>query len=123
MRRLRALLIAMAMVSAGAVFFVVRRGAPLRRFVVEGESMMPAYADGDHVVVYAWAYRGRAPRSGEVVVLRDPDEERWLVKRVAAMTVDGRVIVVGDNAAASRDSRAFGPVDAGAIVGRVIYQY
>jgi type IV secretory pathway protease TraF len=45
-----------------------------------------------------------------------------MVKRVAG-TEGHRVVVRGDNEAASTDSRHFGPVDSGAIRGRVIYRY
>ncbi len=85
--------------------------------------MLPAYAPGDRVLVYTWAYGHREPAIGDVVVLRDPEmSARWLVKRVAAAPdIDGRVTVLGDHAGSSRDSRAFGAVDASAIVGRVVW--
>jgi hypothetical protein len=35
----------------------------------------------------------------------------------------GLVTVVGDNPDASTDSRVFGPVPRGAVVGRVVYRY
>jgi type IV secretory pathway protease TraF len=34
-----------------------------------------------------------------------------------------QVVVWGDNRASSTDSRVFGPVDRGALVGRAVYRY
>lgn len=94
---------------------------PLSRFRVADSSMEPTLHPGDYVIVNRWAYRRRAPRDGDLVVLRDPqDSERFLVKRVARVDPSGAVLVGGDNEALSRDSRAFGPVEREAIVGKVV---
>jgi nickel-type superoxide dismutase maturation protease len=102
---------------------------PLSRYVVEGPSMEPAFRSGDRVLVNRLAYRSRAPRDGEVVVLRDPERAgHILLKRVAVAPGDRgpsptRVYVLGDNAAESRDSRAFGTVEIGQIIGRAWMKY
>lgn len=94
------------------------RGWP-RRVVVSGESMSPAFAAGDRLLVVPVSHT----RAGQIVAVRDPrDLRRVLVKRVWAVGVDG-VDVRGDNEAASTDSRQFGPVPPGNIVGRVVYRY
>ena len=70
--------------------------------------MMPTLAPGDRLLVV----RLGRPRPGDLVALRDPDEPaRLLVKRIKARGPAG-VEVRGDNEAASRDSRVFGPVAA-----------
>ncbi|MST31670.1 nickel-type superoxide dismutase maturation protease [Acidimicrobiaceae bacterium USS-CC1] len=81
--------------------------------------MTPTLEPGDRLLVV----RARRPAPGDLVALPDPrDTGRLLVKRVAV--VDGqRVTVLGDNAAASTDSRHFGPVPAGSVLGRVRYRY
>jgi nickel-type superoxide dismutase maturation protease len=86
--------------------------------------MRPALSPGDRVVVVSGLGPLRpAIRVGDLVALVDPrDGARIVVKRVAAVE-GGRVDVRGDNEAASTDSRHFGPVDAGAIRGRVVYRY
>ena len=102
---------------------------PVSRYVVEGSSMEPAFRSGDRVLVNRLAYRSRPPRAGEVVVLRDPQRHgHVLLKRVAEGSQgEGRsrpgVYVLGDNAAESRDSRAFGPVAAEQILGRAWLKY
>jgi len=81
--------------------------------------MMPVLAPGDRLVVVKLG----APRRGDVVALRDPQEPgRLLVKRVASVTASG-VDVRGDNPSHSRDSRSFGPVSPSQLVGKAVYRY
>ena len=79
--------------------------------------MRPALTPGDRLLVVRLR-----PRAGDVVALRDPRTGRTIVKRVAS--VDGAsVVVLGDNAEASTDSRTFGPVELSAVLGRAVYRY
>lgn len=105
---------------------------------VRGLSMQPTLHDGDRVLVR------RVPPArlhvGDVVVARPgrlgSGGDRWLVKRVAALpgdlvpesvsgrvgrsTVpDGALILLGDNAVVSWDSRALGFFDVVLLLGRV----
>lgn len=77
--------------------------------------MRPALEPGDRLVVVALP-----PRVGDVVALEHGG--RVLVKRIAAIDGD-QVVVHGDNADASTDSRRFGPVPRSALLGRAIYRY
>ncbi len=96
---------------------------PFDRFVVEGESMAPSVSPGERVVVSRASYWFRPPRAGDIVVLRDPREpERLLIKRIDT-THGNSVEVAGDHADASTDSRAFGPVPANLILGKVWFRY
>lgn len=81
--------------------------------------MAPALAKGERLVVGPpWPLR-----PGAVVVVADPRERtRVLVKRLVAPG-GGRWAVLGDNGPASTDSRQFGPVPAGFILGRVWWRY
>lgn len=90
-----------------------------RRIEVTGASMTPALLPGDRLLLV----RARHFGVGDVVALPDPREPgRLLVKRVAS--IDGSSVgVVGDNAPASTDSRHFGPVPVGALLGRACYRY
>ena len=86
--------------------------------------MRPTLEPGDWLLVDPAAYERRSPQVGDLVVAPDPRAgERWLVKRVGGLTPDGRLELVGDDPAASTDSRTFGPVDRAAIVGRVWARY
>lgn len=97
--------------------------------------MAPTYRDGDRVLVH----RGRVElRPGLVAVVNDPSDvgaSSRVVKRVAAvagqapppqlravceMVPPGRIVLLGDNAEASTDSRQYGCVEIAKIVGVVI---
>jgi signal peptidase I len=109
----------------------------LRRYVVQGSSMLQAYKPGDRLLVEAFSYRTRPPRVGDVVVVTQPATMGRLdLKRIAAgpgaeVTVGGAPdflgadewFVVGDNLDESTDSRQLGPVKTRDIVGRVWRKY
>jgi nickel-type superoxide dismutase maturation protease len=81
------------------------------RFVVEGESMLPAYRAGDYLLVDVRVFLSRNPRVGEAVVAKDPrDPSRRLLKRVTRVEPGPLVWLEGDNPEGSTDSRHFGPV-------------
>lgn len=67
--------------------------------------MRPALCPGDLLVLHA-PPRG-LPSLGQLVEVRDPRDGRVLVKRVSSVRREG-FRVLGDNRAASRDSRDFG---------------
>lgn len=91
-----------------------------QRLVVHGASMAPTLAPGDRLLVRRWP---RALAPGVLVVVADPRAPgRLVVKRVAAVDADA-VTVLGDNPAASTDSRAYGALPRSAVRGRVVYRY
>jgi nickel-type superoxide dismutase maturation protease len=82
--------------------------------------MEPSLREGDWIVV---ARLGQRPRIGEVVLVRDPREpERLMLKRVATVA-DGTCTVLGDRPEESTDSRTFGPIPLGNVIGRAIFRY
>ena len=91
----------------------------LRRMTVTGDSMRPAFEPGDRLLVVGpWPVR-----AGQVVAFPDPrDPGRLLVRRVGHVGRAG-LEVLGDNPAASTDSRHFGPVRRRDLIGRVVYRY
>lgn len=81
--------------------------------------MEPTLTGGDRLVVV----RRITPRVGDIVAVRDPRcRPRLLVKRVVSVR-GTEVVVGGDNPRSSTDSRAFGPVERRAVVGRAVYRY
>jgi signal peptidase I len=113
---------------------------------VSGESMRPTHRPGDRLLVVRVG--GEAVRRGQVAVFAEVPVEApsgpptWLVKRVVAVAGDpvprdrvpalrsvaeavvppGRLVVLGDNAARSFDSRHFGYVQAEHVVGVAVRQ-
>lgn len=105
------------LVVAGVVTAALWRS--VRRVEVVGESMLPALRPGDRLLVL----RPARARPGDVVAVTDPRQaSRTMVKRVAARGPAG-VTVLGDNAAASTDSRQLGPLAPAAVRGKVFYRY
>jgi signal peptidase I len=110
---------------------------------VPTRSMVPTILVGDRIYVNKLAYGVRVPFTrwwiakwgepvrGEVVTLLSPKDGTLLVKRVVAVPGDvievvdghrlppGKFFVEGDNRDHSVDSRSFGMIDRGLIMGRV----
>lgn len=108
---------------------------------VPSRSMAPTILDGDRIYENKLAYDLKVPfttahivswaepKKGDVVILLSPKNGQELVKRIAAApgdVVDGQVIpagkyfVMGDNRTKSYDSRSFGLVDRGQILGKAV---
>jgi signal peptidase I len=106
--------------------------------LVRGTSMQPALKPGDRILVRRG---GREPQVNDVVIFPDPSlpvTGSWVVKRVAAVAGDPvppgvpgaevgaalvppRVLaVIGDNRAASRDSRHWGLLPEDVVLGRAV---
>jgi signal peptidase I len=87
--------------------------------------MVPTLLPGDRLLVDPESYRGRPPQVGEIVVLADPERQvPWLVKKVVGVDLVARTVDVrGEAAEVARDSRRFGPVPFGALVGRAYRIY
>lgn len=79
--------------------------------------MLPTIRPGDLCLV-RW---GAPIRPGDLVVARLPERPLG-VKRAVSRSADGWVLA-GDNPAASTDSRTFGAVPAGDVLGRVLLRY
>jgi nickel-type superoxide dismutase maturation protease len=85
--------------------------------------MAPRLPSGARVVARAVDGRTRL-RVGDVVVARRPDRpELEIIKRISRIDAGGAIVLVGDNPAASTDSRQFGPVTRAHILARVRWRY
>jgi signal peptidase I len=60
----------------------------LQSVQVVGVSMSPTLADSQHYLLNRWIYLIRAPRRREIVVLRDPADHEYAVKRIIAAEGD-----------------------------------
>ncbi|HEX6278903.1 MAG TPA: nickel-type superoxide dismutase maturation protease [Pyrinomonadaceae bacterium] len=86
-------------------------------FRVEGDSMLPILRPGDKVLVDPKATL--AP--GDIVLARHPFRSSVRVlKRLDSVGSDGRLFLAGDNPKESEDSRSFGSVSQGDLLGKVV---
>ena len=66
----------------------------LQAVQVDGNSMAPTMADKERYILNRWIYHVREPKLEDVVVLRDPVDSVYLVKRIVAKPGD-RVYLKG----------------------------
>ncbi len=87
---------------------------------IDGHSMFPTFCDGDILCVNTEAYLSHPPQPGDVVVANHPFiKDCLIVKRVHAIKQGNMVILHGDSAIESTDSRSFGPIPLHNICGKV----
>lgn len=108
------------MLRAISVLVAAALQGRLTRFEIAEDSMEPTLHAGE------WVLGIRRPRRvapGTVVVVDHPHRPGFqLAKRVATVAGDA-VMVLGDDAARSVDSRHFGPVPATGVVARLVLVY
>jgi signal peptidase I len=101
-------------------------------------SMEPAVRPGDYVIFDNTAGEKISPKKGAIILFRYPDDRSKLyVKRIAGLPGDtllldglaplivphGHVFVLGDNLKHAVDSRVFGPVPLGDMIGNARQVY
>jgi len=65
-------------------------------FIVNGESMVPTFENGDYLIIDELTYRRHMPVRGEVVVFRFPtNHKRFLIKRVIGLP--GETVSINGN--------------------------
>jgi signal peptidase I len=64
-------------------------------FIVKGQSMEPNFEDGDYLIIDEITYRFREPKRGEVIVFKNPLNERQrFIKRIIGLP--GETVEVSD---------------------------
>jgi len=87
---------------------------------VEGSSLEPDFYEGDFVLVSKIPFFFRPVRPGDVIVFNHPLYQT-MIKYVERFDLEsGTVFVVGTNPE-SIDSRVFGSIRLGAVLGKVIW--
>ena len=88
-----------AMLSVGCYFTISHYF--VESVEVVGKSMLPTLHESNHYLLNRWVLRSRGPQHREIVVLRDPGDHGFSVKRVIAVGgesvhfKDGKVFVNG----------------------------
>jgi len=85
---------------ASACYFVISHFL-LQSVKVVGRSMVPTLHDSEHYLLNRWVYHFRAPKASDVVVVLDPSDNGFSVKRIVGTPGDsvylkgGKVYVNG----------------------------
>ena len=76
-------------ILAGSIFsyFFISRFV-LMSVQIRGVSMSPTLRDGERYILYRAPYLWREPRQGEIVVLRDPEDNDLSIKRIVGLPND-----------------------------------
>jgi signal peptidase I len=102
---------------------------------VRGESMSPNYNDGDWLLFRVLPAKSKANELiGKVVLIQRQSEfgtDFLQVKRVAQVSdsssasgaIKTEIWVEGDNKSESTDSRSWGPLNSGEVIGKLIFRY
>lgn len=84
----RQLFSTLAVVALGfASYFLITRFV-LQSVEVVGVSMLPTLQNSQHYLLNRWIFHVRKPRHGDVVVLLDPVDHSYAVKRIIASAGD-----------------------------------
>ena len=75
------------LVLSAASYFLISQFL-LQSVTVVGRSMVPTLYDSQHYLLNRWVYHIHAPRHSDVVVLRDPSDNGFSVKRIIATPGD-----------------------------------
>lgn len=75
--------LALGVLAIGSYFFVSRY--VFQSVEVSGASMSPTLHDSDHYFLNRWSYNFRPPLRGEIVVVKDPTDGAFCVKRVIGL--------------------------------------
>ncbi len=86
--------------------------------------MSPLLQQGDEVLVDLKAYRNKLPQPDDIIISWHPNHPNLkIIKRVTAITEDGRCYLKGDNPTESTDSYSFGTISPSDILGRVTSRF
>ena len=88
----------------------------IRLIKVTGDSLSPSYKEGDYVMLITVPFFSF--KAGDTIVFRHP-EYGTMIKNIDFVDSD-KIFVVGTHPR-SIDSRQFGPIERGDVIGKVIW--
>lgn len=68
-------------------------------FLVSGPSMIPTFNDKDYLIVDELSYRFEKPKRGEVIIFKQEQEGKYLIKRIVGLpgetlTLSGKTVTI-----------------------------
>lgn len=95
------------------MYFLGRR----RGIIVEGNSMSPTLENGEKIFIKS----AKKIEVGDIVLAKHPYKKSVkILKRVAEITEDGKLNLIGDNPSESSDTRSFGLILTENVIGKAV---
>jgi signal peptidase I len=70
------------------IFYLLISHFVIMAVEIKGTSMSPTLLDGERYILYRCPYLWRSPRAGEIVVIKDPQDQDLSIKRIIALPND-----------------------------------
>jgi signal peptidase I len=70
------------------IFYLFISHFVLMAVEIKGTSMSPTLLDGDRYILFRCPYLWRSPRVGEIVVIKDPQDQDLSIKRIVGLPND-----------------------------------
>jgi signal peptidase I len=70
------------------IFYLLISHFVLMAVEIKGTSMSPTLLDGERYILFRCPYLWRAPRTGEIVVIKDPQDQDLSIKRIVGLPND-----------------------------------
>jgi signal peptidase I len=70
------------------IFYLLISHFVIMAVEIKGTSMSPTLLDGERYILFRCPYLWRAPRAGEIVVIKDPQDEDLSIKRIVGLPND-----------------------------------
>ena len=86
----------LSLVGLAVVSYLLISHFFLQSVTVVGVSMVPTLYDSQHYLLNRWVYHLHAPQRSDVVVIRDPLDNSFAVKRIVAVAGDSVYLKEGD---------------------------
>lgn len=87
-RRKRQLQLVICGLLWSVIFYLLISHFVIMAVEIKGTSMSPTLLDGERYILFRCPYLWRAPRVGEIVVIKDPQDEGLSIKRVVGVPND-----------------------------------
>jgi signal peptidase I len=84
----------MASIAIAALSYFLVSHYVLQSVQIVGVSMQPTLRNSEHYLLNRWIYYFRSPRPGDIVVIRDPVDNGFSVKRIIAS--EGHTVSISD---------------------------
>lgn len=101
--KISAVLEVVRFIAIAAILVVIVRQYIIQPFIVNGDSMVPTFINGQYLIIDELTYNFREPERGEVIVFRYPnDPEQFFIKRIIGLP--GETVIIRNNTVSVKEN-------------------